>query len=611
MSDNRLKHFSFTETDDSAVLRKKKRDFGTSGDIRKYYQGFIILGIDIRRTYHRTLHIFPDSTATYLRNLTLPIYIAFGCIVAIFFSTFVFLGAATVFEAIRLVFPEYTNLPIQYVASIGLFVWLLNYGRSGVNALERAVHPEDYDLLARSPLSNNGFVLARLFSSGFIGSTLCWFLLVGPSLIAALWIFSLPITVLVVWLLLSIPFIAFTLSIQGIFGALGYIIRKSIFTLTTASLVRTLVSIVIIALLAALAGWGLALLITDRQVLIDQTLLLLQSQVVDQFSQSFWIPSNWLVFAAVETVSGNIVIGIGWVCALYLGAGALLATTIVWVKRLAPMSPSSVNLQHQFTEPSIIIDLMDRLTRRIHQPLRLLIAKEIRSTFRSSPVIHRSIWQTLLQQVATIAFVAGFGLTYLYDGSLWQVFILLTMAALSFCYALSDDLQPINAIDAEGHNIALFHRTGVSPIHLFTAKALVHISILCVFMIALTVTTYVILQPSLLMLIPGLCLTIAIAIGTGTIQIGSSAVFPRFNWEHYTEIGNSPRAIAMTGAMYGMFVSVVLGCVTFPSVLEHFSIIDETIMAFIVSIALVCVALGCIVSMVTIIRRRGTNHWEG
>jgi ABC-2 type transport system permease protein len=216
----------------------------------------------------------------------------------------------------------------------------------------------------------------------------------------------------------------------------------------------------------------------------------------------------------------------------------------------------------------------------------------------------------LLLLAMVVGFAVGLGLGGAYRDYSWHLVFPLLIVFYALCSFLGDALLPVTAVDAEGDAIALLRRSSISPVRIFAAKATLQVAALAVFCCALLVALHAILRLPPLLFLAGLVIGLSSAIACGTIQVGSSAIFPRFNWEHHREIGNSPRASTLCNIASGTYLVLSLEIAAVCGALRYLDYMGEGAMLLATGTGSLGSALVAVCTMVFMVHRRRDKHWE-
>jgi len=515
--------------------------------------------VDLQRACNRLLGALPGTLESSLRersSRTRPLgWVAFGLAASVLVATVAFALFAAVFEVVEL--SAGTELSgLREVCAIAALTVLLGETRGAVKALERAAHPEDYELLRRSPVPASTFVLGRFLLASAVRSASIWLLVVGPATAASVWIFGSSSLAFLLWAGLCLPFIAAMAALRSTWGVIGYKIKGVAHAAFGSSALSAALGCVTAAVFAGVLAFLGARLSGGAWEALASIGTLLSSRVLEAFAEQTWIPSNWFVFSLADAASGRAVSALWWAALAYAVLVPVFTGAVWATARLAPMGSPWGRERHM--RESGVTRLVAAGVSAVAGGLGPILAKDLRALSRADPVVRRRFSTMLFLLATVIGFAVGLGVGGAYQAHSWQMIFPLLIVSYALCSFAGEALLPVTAIDAEGEAIDLFRRASVPTMRVFAAKATLQVVLLAVFWFALLVSSHAFLRYPPAMFGAALCIGVSSSLACGVSQVGASAAFPRFDWEHHREIGSSPRASMISSIASGLYLVLAL-----------------------------------------------------
>lgn len=566
---------------------------------------FILVRTDIYRVYHRLCSVLPPFLQEKVRDSRVLLLVGF--IVFISVMLLVFMLSAVVFEVLLVVNVE-EKITTRITALLFLLFFLSATG-TATQSLERAAHPEDFDILYRSPSLPGILVIARFLGFAALQTSLFWILILCPIVAAFIWIAQAPFGVVLIWILLSFPFIGLTLSVRCVWGTLGYKVRSLSFVAFGASTLRVLISLFFVCLGITLVTYVILRLNREMGAFLTVLLEALGSGLAASLLQNIWIPSNWFVFAlqsAVKGLSGRafVYVGLVYVTIVPIFLGACWLTIY-----LAPMkSPRGVGMD-LLDSQSRVSGIINVIVRKLPKEINFLITKEFKGLFRADPIIRQRLLSMLFLQMAIIGVALGLGLAQVYNATTWQILFPLLLVAQTLCYFLGDAFLPVTSVDAEGSAIAIYQQSATPLPRLFIAKTIVQVTVFLLLNLSLFIAMYGAFQFSVGVFITGVIVVVATSIVVGTAQIGGSALFPRFDWEHHLEIGKTPRASLTSEVCSWVFLVIMLQIMAVLAVFYTRQQISEPVMLIVIGVSTSVLAGIVVTVLLSLVRRRERQNY--
>ncbi|MEM8535480.1 MAG: hypothetical protein AAGF95_31910 [Chloroflexota bacterium] len=439
---------------------------------------------------------------------------------------------------------------------------------------------------------------------------LLWFFFLGITVIALTWISPVSPGILIVYFFLGLPFIGLTLCVLCICGIVSYQLSKiSLFVLGT-SVIHTLFVLFVVGSGMAFMTWS----IIRFQQVIDSTFAIFQdvfnlTQLLS-IVQSPWLPSNWFIFALQAGGQGYFGEALVWTGLTYSVIIPVLLALCWLTIRLAPMRPSLENKANLPVNNMVVTACIERATKWFSKHIHFLIAKEIKGILRADPLVRRQLVGMLLLQTVVIGFAVGLGWAGVYNASTWQVLFPVFITLYTLCSFFGSALLPITSMDAEGSLIVHYLKAPGILTHLFVAKALVQTAALFLLGFGLLIAMYIVFRFSILVMVTSMALLSATAVVVGFAQIGGSAFFPRFDWEHHFEVGQSPRASLIAEACNWIFFVGTLQILVITAFFHTSQRIKEPVMLLIIGLSVLMLSIIFAVTLRYIFQQRGTRHWE-
>lgn len=568
--------------------------------------------VDFHRAYNRLLEALPGTLESSLRERsfrTRPLgWLFVGLAVAALIATVAFALFDAVFEAIEIAVGA-GMADLKEIGAIAVVTVLLGETRGAVKGLERAAHPEDYELLYRSPVPASAFVLCRFLLAAAVRSTLIWLFVVGPAVAASIWILGNSPLAFLAWAALYAPFLAAVVTLRSAWGVVGYRIKSS----THAAFGSSAAGIALGCGVAAGLAGVLALLVTRLlggvQEVVASIRTFLASRSVETFAERAWLPSNWFVFSLADAASGRAVSAFWWTVLAYVVV-VPVAIIVMWATaRLIPMG-SQWGYERSMREGGVTRFVASGVS-AVAGRFGPILAKDLRALSRATPVVRRRFSTMLFLMATLIGFVVGLGVGGAYQAHSWQAVFPLLIFSYTLCSFAGEALLPVTAIDAEGEAIDLFRRASVPLMRIFAAKATLQVVLLTVFCSTLLVSSHAFLRYPSALFGAALCIGIASALACGVSQVGSSAVYPRFDWEHHREIGNSPRASTLSSIASGLYLTLALEAAAICGILHYFGYLEEDTMLLATGAGVLLSAALVTFGLVLLVRQRGHRHWGG
>jgi ABC-2 type transport system permease protein len=243
-----------------------------------------------------------------------------------------------------------------------------------------------------------------------------------------------------------------------------------------------------------------------------------------------------------------------------------------------------------------------------------MLQKELHRIIRGNPLVlakSKSIFGLVSMFLGGLLGL-GFSGSY-FKMDQWEGLIPLYIAFLCMSYWFGSGLKPITAVDGEGKSIYHFIRKGININHIFLAKCIVHTFITTTFLTVTAICIAWVFNLSLSLFLTVLIFGICIATTTGVIQVGSSAIYPRFNWEHYYEIGYSPKAELLENIFSAVYGILSIQCLTIGLVIlyKKYKLMSFPITLQVINICIIILSAVSIATMIAMIKKHGIKKWEG
>lgn len=204
-------------------------------------------------------------------------------------------------------------------------------------------------------------------------------------------------------------------------------------------------------------------------------------------------------------------------------------------------------------------------------------------------------WEHLGRTFTVLSFLTGVTLPIIhifFSSSSPLYFVTITVLCSIYIYQIvGDSLRILLAIDREAKNMNLFMHRTFTLWELVKEKLKIYQyfvlgSTLFIFLITLLFTQ---LHPLKTLLV--LCLSYSFGYLSGLIQLSTTALFPKKNWEHVYEIGESHKASTYNDGLNTTLIVIYTAIPTFLYFTEKHSLIPFSIMAISIVILLVILTL--------------------
>ncbi|SDY72415.1 hypothetical protein [Thermoactinomyces sp. DSM 45892] len=472
-----------------------------------------------------------------------------------------------------------------------------------ITRYERAIQPEDYEIISGSPVPAFLFVVNRFVSQGLLSLLGLLLFLILPLCITSVLASEVGWFSLIVFPILGMLYILFYSSISGVAGYIGYRIMHR-WKWTQISIFSNSVFFTILGFLASfpLVSWFL-----DRTSMGEARVVYL----IRGIAESNWVPTNWFIEAIRTFIAGKPFF-------LMMLVQCIVVSFITFfifcrLNRFISVNPmlqikrmKGGNRYHYFHRFYL------RLLSFLPNEYRFILDKDIKSLTRISEMFRYRIIKILYLFSLTSGLFIGLGMNgarnFVSDTGLLITFVILSSILSSL---IGTSLLGVTSIDSESSNINLFLQRGFDPKKLIISKVLLQVIVL------LFSSTIFLLVLSLALSLPIYAIAIGLSINTivsivyGSTQVQVTAVYPRFDWEHYSEIGRSSRSVTLENILTGVYFVFILQGIGVFATLHHFNHIS-VFMMFSGSI-IWCLLIGVLLLgyMYIFLERKGTRHWEG
>ncbi|MDQ0418446.1 ABC-2 type transport system permease protein [Croceifilum oryzae] len=487
---------------------------------------------------------------------------------------------------------------IRYILLIHILLGFIGC----INRYERAIQPEDYEIIIGSPVPAFLFVVNRFVLQNLLSVLSLFLFLFLPLCISAAFASKVSWCSLIVFPIVGMLYILFYSSICGVVGYIGYYIMHR-WKWTQISIFSNSVFFTIFGFLASfpLMSWVL-----DRTSLSEARVVLL----IRGIAESNWVPTNLFIEAIRTFIAGKPFFLMVFVLCIVVS----FITFLVFCRlnRFISVKPMLQIRMKRENRYRYLHSLYLRLLNSLPNEYRFILDKDIKSLTRISEMFRYRIIKILYLFSLTSGLFIGLGMNgvqnFVSDTSLLITFVILSSILSSL---IGTGLLGVTSIDSESTNINLFLQRGFDPKKLIISKVLLQVIVL------LFSSTFFLLVISLALSLPmyaisiGLSINMIVSIVYGAIQVQVTAVYPRFDWEHYSEIGRSPRSVTLENVLTGVYFIFILQGIGALITLHYFNDISAFMM-FSWSI-IWCLLVGVLLLgyMYIFLERKGTRHWEG
>ncbi|PGT62250.1 hypothetical protein COD86_22260 [Bacillus cereus] len=472
-----------------------------------------------------------------------------------------------------------------------------------IQSYERAIQPEDFEIIVRSPTPKFLFIINRFISTKIFNMIILIIFIVEPVCIASTWIFEKNMFLLLFGPIVTCLYYIFHLGFTGVVGFYGYKLILQ-WNLTTIRIVSNVIFIIVMGCTVVLSiFWWFFNKKFTMEVLFD---------FVTGLTKNIMIPTNWYVYCLESLIKGNQITFLTWFAILIIPS-ILVFSYFLRLTKYADIKPMfSLVMNGTVKNNSWIYKLYKNLFTNMAFNHNYILNKDIKSLMRVSEMVR----YRLLKMFYVIAFIIGgvIGVGVIWEKfniGYWGVIFISIILSKLFCSFLGEGLLPITSIDSEKNNINLFLHRGVQPQKLFWSKLVLHVCCLLVFNIGFIIIALPFFTFSVSIIITCICLISIFSITYGCIQVGVTAIYPKFDWEHYFEIGRSRRAVWLGNILSTIYLMLILQGAGGFLALYHFNCISFLIMQCLLIIWYLVIG-GIMVSIcLSLINRKGTKHWEG
>ncbi|WP_077622618.1 hypothetical protein [Sediminibacillus massiliensis] len=155
-------------------------------------------------------------------------------------------------------------------------------------------------------------------------------------------------------------------------------------------------------------------------------------------------------------------------------------------------------------------------------------------------------WEHLGRTFIILACITGISIPlvdiFLSNNSFLYTLGFTILFSIYIYHILGDSLRMLLAVDQESKNLHLFTRKSISLWEVVSQKLKVYSLFVLLMTLLVFVYLLVITELNVLNTIFMLCVSLAFGLVSGIIQISTTALFPKINWEHYYELGQSKKA---------------------------------------------------------------------
>ncbi len=559
---------------------------------------WVIYLVDLTRLVNRFISVVPSnlikgkSKKYILIAITVFVTLMFISVIAFICLLFELLSKDVLNESIV--------LPV--ISSIVLFHFIS--GCIGtIQSYERAIQPEDFEIIVRSPTPKFLFIINRFVSTKIFNMVFLIIFIVEPVCIASTWIFGENVLLLLFGPIVTCLYYIFYLGFTGIIGFYGYkVIRQ--WNLTAIRIVSNVIFIIVMGCILALSVFWLFF---NKELTIEVLF-----DFVTGVSKNIMIPTNWYVYCLESLIEGNQITFLTWFAVLII-CSILVFSYFLRLTKYADIKPMFSLVMNGTVKSNFwIYKLCENLVAKSASNYNFILNKDIKSLMRVSEMVRYRLLKMFYVIAFIIGGVMGLGIIWQkFNVGYWGVIFISILLSKLFCSFLGEGLLPITSIDSEKNNINLFLHRGVQPQKLFWSKLILHVCCLLVFNLGFIIIALPFFTFSIGMIITCLCLIFIFSITYGCIQVGVTAIYPKFDWEHYFEIGRSRRAVWLGNILSTIYLMLILQGAGGLLALYHFNCISLLIMQCLLIIWYLVIG-GIMVSIsLALINKKGTKHWEG